>query len=118
MRPTTFYWQSAGLIGDCHDIRFGANVSTLFSQLDCQNWPAEMVADTDKLHDGIAEVTITFGSLQAIIAGDWLDMGTYAATYQVGENWARGSFAVYACRSSLEQIWFVGTFTRADVTWK
>ena len=44
------------------------------------------VAETDKLQDGIAEVTI--------IAGDWLDMGTYAATYQVGENQARGSFAV------------------------
>ena len=68
------------------------------------------VAETDKLQDGIAEVTI--------IAGDWLDMGTYAAIYQVGENRARGSFAVYACRSSLKQIRFVGTFTREGVTWK
>ena len=75
-------------------------------------------AGTDKLQDGIAEVTITFGALQATIAGDWLDMGTYPATYQVGENRARGSFAVYAFRSSVEQIRFVGTFTREGVTWK
>ncbi|MFN8468251.1 MAG: hypothetical protein U0X20_22015 [Caldilineaceae bacterium] len=68
------------------------------------------VAKTDKLQDGIAEVTI--------IAGDWLDMGTYTATYQVGENRARGSFAVYTCRSSLERIRFVGTFTREGMTWK
>lgn len=38
------------------------------------------VAETDKLHEGIAEVMITFGALQAIIADDWLDMGTYTAT--------------------------------------
>lgn len=76
------------------------------------------VAEIDKLQDGIVEVTIAFGVLQVIIAGDWLDMGTYTATYQVGENRARGSFAVYACRSSLEQIRFVGTFTREGVTWK
>lgn len=68
------------------------------------------VAETSKLQAGIAKVTI--------ISGDWLDMGMYAATYQAGENRARGSFVVHACRSSIEQIRFVGTFMRGGVTWK
>jgi hypothetical protein len=67
------------------------------------------VVETSKLQEGIAVVTI--------LAGDWLDMGTYAATYQVGDKRAGGRFAVYECRSSIEQIRFVGTFTREGVTW-
>ena len=67
------------------------------------------VAETNKLCDGIADVTV--------IAGDCLDISTYAATYQVVDNRAAGSFAVNACRSSVEQIRFVGTFMRKGVVW-
>jgi hypothetical protein len=67
------------------------------------------VVETRRLQEGIAEVTIA--------AGDWLASGTYEATYQAGDRQAAGSYAVYSCRSSEEPLLFVGTFTRAGVTW-
>lgn len=49
------------------------------------------VESTHKLRDGIATV--------AILAGNWLDLGTYAATYEAGKQRVAGSYAVYNCRS-------------------
>ena len=68
------------------------------------------IAETDKLQDGIAEVTI--------IAGDSARHGHICSDLPGGGESGARRFAVYACRSSLEQIRFVGTFTREGVTWK
>ena len=43
-----------------------------------------------------------------IVAGDWLDMGTYAATQVVDGIRTQGDFAVFGCFSSLDRIRFLG----------
>jgi hypothetical protein len=68
------------------------------------------VLETRRLQDGIATLTIQ--------AGDWLDMGTYHATYIVGETKVKGTFAALFCDSSVGAIKFRGTFTREGVTWQ
>ena len=69
------------------------------------------VESAAKLRDGIATVTVT------VLAGDWLDLGAYPATYEAGDTRVKGSYAVYDCRSSTGQILFVGTFTREGARW-
>ena len=68
------------------------------------------VDGVQKLQDGIATVTVH--------AGEWLDLGTYAATYEAGDGRVAGSYAVYDRRSSGEAVQFVGIFMREGSRWE
>jgi hypothetical protein len=71
--------------------------------------PAQGNTQHYKIVESVEEPGV--GTTVTILAGEWLDMGTYTATLVDGDIRTKGSFAVYRCLSSLEAIKFVGTFT-------
>ena len=60
------------------------------------------ILDADLQSDGTTQV--------AVLGSRWLGLGTYPATYIVGETRSAGHFALHGCIRSGEGIQFIGVF--------
>jgi hypothetical protein len=63
------------------------------------------IIDADLQSDGTTQV--------ALLGSRWLGLGTYPATYIVGETRSAGRFALHGCIRSGAAIQFIGVFMPA-----